>query len=147
MTIGCPPHQPPPEPLNRGACAVVRASSCLSATASGRRGAFGCPKLCGLGDFIGIGWKGTRISLVGRHARSPPHGPRTVTIGPLLKGRETRLTDGFPVTRVMLFEQAVPDQYIDPPTPTSTGATKTTPRERRSRSLLTRTVDDASVTI
>jgi hypothetical protein len=34
-------------------------------------------------------------------------GPRTVTIGPLLQRRETRLTDGFPVTRFMLFEQAV----------------------------------------
>ena len=34
--------------------------------------------------------------------------------GPLLQGRETRLTDGFPVTRLMLFEQAVADQQRDP---------------------------------
>ena len=60
--------------------------------------------------MIKIGWKGTRISLVGRYARSPPHGPRTVTIGPLLQRRETRLADGFPVTRFMLFEQAVAHQ-------------------------------------
>ena len=26
--------------------------------------------------------------------------------GPLLEGRETRFTDGFPVTRLVLFEQA-----------------------------------------
>ena len=30
--------------------------------------------------------------------------------GPLLKGRETRLAGGFPVTRFMLFEQAVAHQ-------------------------------------
>jgi len=28
----------------------------------------------------------------------------------LLKGREARLTDGFPVTRLVLFEQAVTHQ-------------------------------------
>jgi hypothetical protein len=28
----------------------------------------------------------------------------------LLQRRETRLADGFPVTRLMLFEQAVADQ-------------------------------------
>jgi len=42
-----------------------------------------------------------------RYACSPPHGPRTTAHGPLLQRRETRLTDGFPVTRFMLFEQAV----------------------------------------
>ena len=36
-----------------------------------------------------------------------------MTIGPLLEGRETRLTDGFPVTRFMLFEQSVADQKRD----------------------------------
>ena len=61
------------------------------------------PGSCAFGDFIGIGRKGTRVSLVGRR----PHGPRTKALGPLLKGLETRLTDGFPVTRFMLFEQTV----------------------------------------
>jgi hypothetical protein len=41
------------------------------------------------------------------------HGPRTVTIGPLLQGRETSRSDGFPVTRFMLFEQAVANQKRD----------------------------------
>jgi len=36
---------------NHGACAVVRASSCLSAAASGRRGAFGWPRSCRLGSL------------------------------------------------------------------------------------------------
>ena len=40
-------------------------------------------------------------------------GPRTTALGPLLKGRETRLTDGFPVTRFMLFEQDVAYQKRD----------------------------------
>ena len=71
---------------------------------------FGCPRSCGLGDLIEIGWKGTRISLVGRYACSPLQGPRTTAHGPLLQRRETRLTDGFPVTRFMLFEQAVAHQ-------------------------------------
>ena len=35
---------------------------------------------------------------------------KRVTIGPLLKGRETCLAYGFPVTLFMLFEQAVADQ-------------------------------------
>ena len=43
-----------------------------------------------------------------------PRGPCATAHGPLLKRRETRLTDGFPVTRLVLFEQAVPDQYVDP---------------------------------
>jgi len=38
------------------------------------------------------------------------HNPRTTALGPLLQRRETRRTDGFPVTRLMLFEQAVADQ-------------------------------------
>ncbi len=76
--------------------------------------AFGWPRFCGLGSSIGIGWKGTRISFVGRHACSPLHGPRTVTIGPLLQRRETRCPDQIPVTRFMLFEQAVADQQRDP---------------------------------
>ena len=40
-------------------------------------------------------------------------GPRTTAHGPLLQRRETRLTDGFPVTRFMLFEQAVAHQKRD----------------------------------
>ena len=38
------------------------------------------------------------------------HNPCTATIGPLLKRRETRRPDGFPVTRLVLFEQAVAHQ-------------------------------------
>jgi hypothetical protein len=34
--------------------------------------------------------------------------------GPPSWRRETRLADGFPVTRVMLFEQAVAHQKADP---------------------------------
>jgi len=49
----------------------------------------------------------------GRYARSPPHGPRTTAHGPLLQRRETRLTDGFPVTRLVLFEQSVAYQKPD----------------------------------
>jgi len=71
------------------------------------------PGSCALGGFIGIGWKGTRIFLLGRYACSPPHGPRTPAHGPLLQRRETRLTDGFPVTRFMLFKQAVAHQKRD----------------------------------
>jgi hypothetical protein len=33
--------------------------------------------------------------------------------GPLLQRRETRFTDGFSVTRFMLFEQAVANQKRD----------------------------------
>jgi len=40
-------------------------------------------------------------------------GPRTTAHGPLLQRRETRLTDGFPVTRLMLLEQAVTHQKPD----------------------------------
>jgi hypothetical protein len=35
-----------------------------------------------------------------------------MALGPLLKGREARFTDRVPVTRFMLFEQAVADQQI-----------------------------------
>ena len=48
-----------------------------------------------------------------RYACSPPHGPSTTAHGPLLQGRKTRLADGFPVMRLMLFEQAVADQKPD----------------------------------
>ncbi len=37
-----------------------------------------------------------------------------MALGPLLKGRETRLTDGFPVTRFTLFEQTTAHQKRDP---------------------------------
>ena len=46
----------------------------------------------------------------GRYACSPPQGPRTTAPDPLFQRRETRRTDGFPVTRFMLFEQAVAHQ-------------------------------------
>jgi hypothetical protein len=36
-----------------------------------------------------------------------------VTIGPLLQRRETRHPDGFPVTRLVLFEQAAAYQKPD----------------------------------
>jgi len=38
------------------------------------------------------------------------HGPCTPAHGPLLQRRETRLSDGFPVTRLVPFEQAAADQ-------------------------------------
>ena len=47
------------------------------------------------------------------YACSPLHGLRTTAHGPLLQGRKTRLADGFPVTRFMLFEQAVAHQKRD----------------------------------
>ena len=40
-------------------------------------------------------------------------GPRTTALGPLLQRRETRLANGFPVTRLVLFEQAVAHQKRD----------------------------------
>ena len=40
----------------------------------------------------------------------PPHGRRTTSLGPLLERRETRLADGFPVTRLVLLQWLVPDQ-------------------------------------
>ena len=36
------------------------------------------------------------------------HNPRTPAHGPLLQRRETRLADGFPVTRFMLLQSLVP---------------------------------------
>ena len=41
------------------------------------------------------------------------HGPRTTALGPLLQRRETSRSDGFPVTRFMLFEQAAAHQKRD----------------------------------
>jgi len=49
----------------------------------------------------------------GQEGLTPVHSPCTVTIGPLLEGRETRLAYGFSVTRFMLFEQSVADQKRD----------------------------------
>jgi len=69
--------------------------------------------LVGLGTSLGLVGKGPgsrSASLVGRYACSPPHGPRTTAHGPLLQRRETSRPDGFPVTRFMLFEQAVAHQ-------------------------------------
>ena len=40
-------------------------------------------------------------------------GPRTPAPGPLLQRRETRCRDRIPVTRFMLFEQAVAHQKRD----------------------------------
>ena len=48
------------------------------------------PGSCALGGSIRIGWKGTRISFVGRYACSPSHGLRTTAYGPLLQRREIR---------------------------------------------------------
>ena len=36
-----------------------------------------------------------------------------MALGLLLEGRETRSPDGFPVTRLVLFQQPVPDQKLD----------------------------------
>ena len=48
-----------------------------------------------------------------RYACSPPHGPRTPAPGPLLEGRETRLTDGFSVARLVLLQQPAANQQPD----------------------------------
>ena len=40
-------------------------------------------------------------------------GYRSKVRGPLLKGRKTRLTDGFPVARLVLLQQPVADQKHD----------------------------------
>ena len=45
-----------------------------------------------------------------RYACSPPDYPRTPAHGPLLEGLEARRSDGFPVTRLVLFEQSVAHQ-------------------------------------
>jgi hypothetical protein len=50
---------------------------------------------------------------LGRYACLPAHCPRTTAHGPLLQRRETSLSDGFPVTRFMLFEQAAVNQKRD----------------------------------
>jgi len=72
LTRPCAPDQGDPLaawPRHEGPdCAVVRASSCLSATASGRRGRFlGVPGLVGLGARSGLvgkgpGFRGTKCS-------------------------------------------------------------------------------------
>ncbi len=36
-----------------------------------------------------------------------------MALGPLLDGRETRLTNGFPVSRLVLLQQPVADQQRD----------------------------------
>ena len=41
------------------------------------------------------------------------HGPCAMAPGPFLEGLETRCRDRIPVTRFMLFEQAVADQQRD----------------------------------
>ena len=40
-------------------------------------------------------------------------GPCAMALGPLLEGRETRSPDGFPVTRLVLFQQPVTYQKLD----------------------------------
>ena len=65
--------------------------------------------------------------------------------GPLLQRRETRLTDGFLVTRLMLFEQAVAHQKRDAALANFDRHDHGHTRERRSRSLLARAVDGAFV--
>ena len=45
-----------------------------------------------------------------RYACAASHGPRTTALGPLLKGRETSLADGFPVTRLVRLEQTAVHQ-------------------------------------
>ena len=45
-----------------------------------------------------------------RYACSPPDYPSTTALGPQLQRREIRRPDGFPVTRLVLFEQAVTHQ-------------------------------------
>ena len=54
--------------------------------------------------------KGRAIWWVGFWASTLIHGPCTTVPGPLLQRREIRLTDGFPVTRLVLFEQSVAHQ-------------------------------------
>ena len=51
--------------------------------------------------------------LISWYACSLPQNSSNTAHGPLLKHRETRLTDGFPVTRFMLFEQDVAYQKRD----------------------------------
>ncbi len=48
-----------------------------------------------------------------RYACSPPRGPRTPAPGPLLKGLETRFTDGFSVARLVLLQQPAANQQPD----------------------------------
>ena len=48
-----------------------------------------------------------------RYACSPPHGPRATAPGPLLKGRETRFTNGMTVSRLVLLQQPAANQQPD----------------------------------
>ncbi len=41
------------------------------------------------------------------------HGPCIMAPGPLLKRRETRLTNSFPVARLVLLQQPVANQQLD----------------------------------
>ena len=52
----------------------------------------------------GLHWDWSRISLVGRYARSPLNGPRTLAHGPSLQRRKARRPDGSPVTRLVLLQ-------------------------------------------
>ena len=91
---------PRPPTVVRGAC-VVRTNPCLKATASGDKGAFGDARVM---RTWGLHWDWSRISLVGRHACSALHGPRTTAHGPSLQRRKARLADGSPVTRLVLLQ-------------------------------------------
>ena len=42
-----------------------------------------------------------------------PHNPSTMGHGPLLQRRETRLTDGFSVARLVLLQQPAANQQFD----------------------------------
>jgi len=50
-------------------------------------GVFGWRRSCRLGSFIGIGWKGTQISLIVRYAYSLPRGPRTTVPEPIVPNK------------------------------------------------------------
>jgi hypothetical protein len=83
---------------------IVCAEHCPRATAHGPRGALEEARVM---RIWGLHWDWLERdprSLVGRYACSPPHGPRTTALGPLLQRRETRLTDRFPITRLMLLQ-------------------------------------------
>ena len=48
-----------------------------------------------------------------RKAAEQGYAPAQYNLGPLLQRRKARLTEGFPVTRFMLFEQAIAYQKPD----------------------------------
>ena len=54
-----------------------------------------------------------RMAGLGKVQRPTVRVPRPMAHGPLLQRCEAGLTDGIPVTRLMLFEQAVADQKPD----------------------------------